>query len=815
MSYLKSLFVGLFVSLTSVAAMAFPTVSVSYPKPGTTLDDKYYFESFNVSASGVTVSNTAYATLFCEETGDEFESTMFKDFQGTILIKFDTDDITDNGEYTLTIPAGQLTSGSESNPALTFTYTLNDPKLGASQSFPQITFVSADPADGTKLAQFGGPTMQKISLKTSDDSAVNYISWFLYDVTDEANPIYVRQGNDNRYDLNRNGNNDDAWADGLYMNIGGEPEKLLKDHKYQLSLLFAGIGYDPATNQYPRPDQIEASTELKTDIYYFGLTDAPEYSPYTYVSVSPDPETYEIETAAQGMFTITYSGPVKPSAFNYAQSQGVVVNAGTWAPVGDADENGCCDKWEFTISPTVIQAAVGQFYTTIQTKDKDGLYVKGNGGYLFDDINYGMSWTCNVGAPDLTLVSPAENTPLASLSEIVVSNSEDAKMAMSYVGGKARILNMQGGEVRVLDDAIPVSNEDLQMKWTFEPITESGSYVLDIPKNYFNIGEETNGNVSKATQYRFLVDNPNATGAKFDLEPASVTPEDYSVVTELTTIKLTFAAVTFCSMDPYPSVSVYATSKDQTMEEVTTAQCDEGDNLFEPKSYTFTLKDKITDPGVYMIVIPKGTFDDEEYDVEMGKSGHANDELAYMYTIPGGEEPDQPGDGATFDLVPASVTPEDGATVTEIASVVLTFADFTFFPMSEGAPTGKLTKDDAEVAFAKAVEDDYFSPKVYTFTFANPVTEAGTYKFVVAQGGFCDEEYDQEMGEAGHACPELTYTFIIAGDEDGIIDIVAENGTITVYDLSGRQVLENAPAAAFNGLANGLYIINGVKVIKK
>lgn len=49
----------------------------------------------------------------------------------------------------------------------------------------------------------------------------------------------------------------------------------------------------------------------------------------------------------------------------------------------------------------------------------------------------------------------------------------------------------------------------------------------------------------------------------------------------------------------------------------------------------------------------------------------------------------------------------------------------------------------------------------------------------------------------------------------GIEEIIGEAANVTVYDLSGVQILDNAPAESLSTLPEGLYIVNGKKVALK
>lgn len=694
MNYVKSLLtVGALVAVSGMA-MAFPSYTVN-PAAGT-LDNVTYLESINISGLGsFTVEDGAVATLVDLENGDDVYSTAFKNFMGTLLIKFDSSEITHNGEYELEIPPGVITVSGETNPKITVAYTLNDANLVTS-GFPQIELLSSNPASGSEVAAIGEDWLNKVSFTTTNDDAVNYIEFSIYDVTnvDATNPDdkgeYVYSGNENRRDTNRNNTDEDIWTDGLYVTIGGPAQYLLEGHTYKMNLTFAGIGYDPATNQYPSPTQIANSTELTTYIEFVGKTPAQEYSPYTYESVSPDPATYEIDTAAEARFTITYSGPVKPSSFEYSLGGGSgTLNAGTFEALGDPDENGYSNMWEFEISESVVAATVGTINLTVITKDADGLFVKGNGGYAMNDTRYTLTFECNVGAPDVTLVSPVLNAEVESLSEIIVGNTDDGPMAFSNNATEpARILTRSGELVRTLGEPEEVVGNSSQMKWTFEEITEEGYYVVMIPKWYFAIGEEMSGSSSKATSFGIMV------------------------------------------------------------------------------------------------------------------------------TGNGGEEPGE----VTYDLLPESVSPANGSTISELSEIVLTFSNITLFP-DWVSPSGYLYRveanEDVEIMELVGNEDNWFAPKVYTFGMEEPITQNGVYKFVIGKGAFNDEAYQENEGKSGKMSPELVYTWTVDATGNGVEGITVENETLNVYTVAGVQVLKNAAAAEYNNLPAGLYIVNGKKVVKK
>ncbi len=826
---------------TTLAAYAFPTYTIS-PADGKSFTQVGEMVTFNVSfTTSYSVNSGAQATLFNEETGDEAYSTSFSDFMGmAIIIKFDASEITSNGTWTLTIPAGTITADGEENPVITASYTLNDPSLSSSSvTYPEIKLVSTDPADGARLRALGGSqfptittpgtttgTTHVMKIVTDNDEAVNHIEWSFYDVTDENNPAYVASGNDNRYDPNRfPGYTGDTWADGIFCVISHDSDELIEGHKYKMELNFYGIGYDPATNQYPTPKQLASSLELSTALYFEGQTAATVYSPYTVETVSPDPTNYTIESVEFGRFTMTYTGPVKPTQFIYAQSTGVTPTAGTYTAI-EPDEKGYAKVWEFVFDQSVLENSLGYLNVTIEAQDADGLYVKGNADYDQNNFDYKMAWYCNLGADKITSVSPLDGATVEALSSITVGNDADLVMALTYVATEKPYITTMGREaVRTLDEPV-FSADEKTATWTFDPITEDGVYILVIPRQYFNIGEQTNSTTSNATEFRYIVEAPHS-GVTTDLVPSDVNPADGSEVETLSTITITFPETAYILADEdtqgYVAANLYKVTNDgdEFIETVSPIDNIES-NWLNPTIYDYNLTTPLTEAGTYKLVIPEGQYFDDDYDQSWFEYGKINPELTYTWVIKGVDTPS--ADGVVYDLVPVTVNPADGAKVEEISTIVVTFGETTFpvqdpvtYDMSRPAYLYKVTETGDELVESVYPDDnalsDWLFPTIYDFNFTK-VTEAGTYKFVITKGSFGDGDYANGDQTEGHTNAELVYTYTIDGGSSALDTIgVGENETYTVYGLDGVLLLNGADKAALSNLNKGLYIVNGKKVV--
>ena len=810
-------------------AQAFPDYTL-YPADGASFSSAQNLANFNVTFNGanVVVADGAEASLISDQ-GDEAYSTNFMYFMGALLINFDSSEIVANGQWVLNIPAGSFTANDEPNPEISAVYTLADPNLGVGE-YPQITLESISPADGTPLHVWGGEDFE-VKIKTSDDDAVNYIAWSLYDVTDGVEKYKVN-GNDSRYDFNRYLHHDDIWADGLFIAVASET-KLILDHTYRLDLRFCGIGYDDEHNQSPTPQQIQLSTELQTSVYYKGLVPPQEYAEAKYEDIDPNPETYDIDDPNLAMFTVTYTAPAKPVEFNYSLGGGLgTAPAGTYAPFEGMElVDGLCTKWTFTFDPSIIADRTGTISTNIQSMDNDGRFVRGNGEDMdFDDVNYNIIWNCNCGAPELTSVEPIAFSTVESLSSITLSNDKDGRalpMQYSYnTAEKMRIITRQGEEVRVLEnsESLIYSDDNTQATWSFEPITANGNYVLIVPKYFFAIGEEFEGASSNLTTFEYIVDNGETpSDVVYDITPVEVAPASGSNVAAINDIVLTFADATFYPMNgSAPQIQLYAKEGPgatllQSIDFYNESQFSMNDD-WNPTVYTIHFEEVIAD-GEYEVVIPQGLFCDIEYDESEGKSGHANAEIVLNYTIGSTSVPSK----ADFSILPVSVTPADNTTVAEISTVTVEFGEVVF-PMqyfeglavtfAEGVLYKVSDEGEEEISSVEPVDNPaavWFNPMIYDFHF-KVVTDNGQYKVVIPKGTFGDDPFLGSDGEEGKANAEIILYYAI-GETVGVDAIVAGDSVINVYDINGVQILKNANVEAAKELKSGLYIINGKKVM--
>lgn len=229
--------------------------------------------------------------------------------------------------------------------------------------------------------------------------------------------------------------------------------------------------------------------------------------------------------------------------------------------------------------------------------------------------------------------------------------------------------------------------------------------------------------------------------------------------------------------------------------------------IYQPVAVKVTFDNEITEGGRYTLHIPEGYFMlGEQYTAVLSKATNV------IYSL----------EGVKLPLVPASVQPEDGATVESLDKVTLTMdCDLvTLLAVGEDADafitvTNKATGEEVDVvATVDDLDwDNWVNMNQVVIRFSEPITESGTYVLTIAPELFADDQWDPMFG-SGTANAELTYEFTVKGG-DSVSSINVEEGKVTVYTLNGVQVLKDADRDALKTLKKGIYIVNGEKVVVK
>ena len=176
-------------------------------------------------------------------------------------------------------------------------------------------------------------------------------------------------------------------------------------------------------------------------------------------------------------------------------------------------------------------------------------------------------------------------------------------------------------------------------------------------------------------------------------------------------------------------------------------------------------------------VIISGTFTVNKYLVtfKIGDEVIAADSLEYGATIVAPEAPEKEGYtfngwGEVAEIVPANDVTIEGTYTVNIYKVYYY--------------VGEELVHTAEVAYGEAIPEYVYEPTEEGYTFLGWVGD--TYETMTAH--------------------DVTYT---ANIDDAIRQLTIDNGQLTIYDLTGRKVLDT------ENLRGGIYIVNGQKMIIK
>ncbi len=325
-----------------------------------------------------------------------------------------------------------------------------------------------------------------------------------------------------------------------------------------------------------------------------------------------------------------------------------------------------------------------------------------------------------------------------------------------------------------------------------ESYSAEGQYVINIPAKVVTF---SNG-VNKAFQLNYTVGSTVE-----ELAIVSTTPAEGEEVESFSEMVVEFnKPVWFTS---FGNIKLYdaegtavATLSHEMVDPVGNHNTWNGSTPLANKVRFYT-DNAITADGNYSVVIAEETFatdDASEYSEKITIN------FTVKYVAP-----------STLELI--ATDPAEGATVTATAfESVLTTWNMDVDNAYEGAEAYLLDAEGNRVATANAAyvydENHVCIDNQLNFVFNTEITNAiGTYTFVIEAGYVADmATYSIRNEEI-----RITYKLNLTGGIKGItMDPV--NGYV-VYDFNGVLVMQTRNAADLEYLNNGLYIINGVKVL--
>lgn len=322
-----------------------------------------------------------------------------------------------------------------------------------------------------------------------------------------------------------------------------------------------------------------------------------------------------------------------------------------------------------------------------------------------------------------------------------------------------------------------------------DAFTVEGDYTINVPKGVvtfsdginkaFTLNYTVKAGVVESTEVKFLSVNP---------EEGKV--ESLSFIQIITDTDL--GSVGGCKLTD-------ANGKEYEIEQYPENK-DESDPNWE--SIIIVPSEEITAAGTYTLTVPAGAA--VEFIQDATLTPKTNAAATYTWTIEG--EPVEEG------LYITEVDPAEGSKIVEkFESVITTWSmdcDLSYTGVEcwiEDAAGTKITS----VAATYVYDDNHVCiDNKLEFVLSTPIEEAnGVYTLVIGAGYVADMATYSVTNEEIRISYDLDINSGIAG-----IKVDAENGYV-VYDLNGYRVMQTRNAADLDRLENGIYIINGVKVL--
>lgn len=693
----------------------------------------------------------------------------------------------------------------------------------------ELTFSNVSLAPGSQVATLAQD--QQITFNTNMDSEIGYM---LGEIKDETKGEIVLSST-TVYDPNFN-NNGDGTVTTTAPQTKKEPHftfvchsatKMIEGHTYSLYL-------------YAYADKASAAGKgelLATgSIKYVGATPAYIGSRFKLLNITPDLNSYIIKGTAEELqndaskrsVTLNFSGMVtldeattfvNTGSGTSEELEAITPGADkqivtTEYPGGEKDVKIYSTSWTLTVKFSTMSDGTDVLLSA-NAYDKAGLHVSEGTEYSTgaDEFSYYSFTVSNdYGKKDFTLTPAKDNEYLNSLYSFVV---EGGSRGISVAGIPEQAVVYQVADNGVKTEVATVSNTNVKIGtlkdsesgdevpkqvriFLSQPINKAGNYVVSFPRNYFIYGSNMFAEGSPAMDFEYTI--------KEDLPEYTVkvlTPT--GKISKLKTIELQVENVDEVGENPDTQVPAYLF--DEKNQLVTTASSELGN---EWNSVKYTLKQEVTKPGKYTLVVPQdaivvpNTGANAKPSTKTAKGGAdlsgGDGDSELEYTWAGAIIKEFTVEAGSIDAVTAKLSIEDNATVDKIESLQVTFEGAESVSYSSGTPfwmatnnkknnRGSITETEGNVATVYP-SADMWDPST--------ITAADTYTLTLPAGYFIVN---------GAAWPEIVLHVTVDPDATGINSIEgAAAKAKNVYTLEGVKV---------NGSTDnlkGTFIVDGKKV---
>lgn len=693
----------------------------------------------------------------------------------------------------------------------------------------ELTFSNVSLAPGSQVATLAQD--QQITFNTNMDSEIGYM---LGEIKDETKGEIVLSST-TVYDPNFN-NNGDGTVTTTAPQTKKEPHftfvchsatKMIEGHTYSLNLYAYADKSSAAGKREPL-----ATGSIK----YVGATPAYIGSRFKLLNITPDLSSYIIKGTAEELqkdaskrsVTLNFSGMVtldeattfvNTGSGTSEELEAITPGADkqivtTEYPSGEKDVKTYSTSWTLTVKFSTMSDGTDVLLSA-NAYDKAGLHVSEGTEYSTgaDEFSYYSFTVSNdYGKKDFTLTPAKDNEYLNSLYSFVV---EGGSRGISVAGIPEQAVVYQVADNGVKTEVATVSNTNVKIGtlkdsesgdevpkqvriFLSQPINKAGNYVVSFPRNYFIYGSNMFAEGSPAMDFEYTI--------KEDLPEYTVkvlTPT--GKISKLKTIELQVENVDEVGENPDTQVPAYLF--DEKNQLVTTASLELGN---EWNSVKYTLKQEVTKPGKYTLVVPQdaivvpNTGANAKPSAKTAKGGAdlsgGDGDSELEYTWAGAIIKEFTVEAGSIDAVTAKLSIEDNATVDKIESLQVTFEGAESVSYSSGTPfwmatnnkknnRGSITETEGNVATVYP-SADMWDPST--------ITAADTYTLTLPAGYFIVN---------GAAWPEIVLHVTVDPDATGINSIEgAAAKAQNIYTLEGVKV---------NGSTDnlkGTFIVDGKKV---
>lgn len=693
----------------------------------------------------------------------------------------------------------------------------------------ELTFSNVSLAPGSQVATLAQD--QQITFNTNMDSEIGYM---LGEIKDETKGEIVLSST-TVYDPNFN-NNGDGTVTTTAPQTKKEPHftfvchsatKMIEGHIYSLNLYAYADKSSAAGKREPL-----ATGSIK----YVGATPAYIGSRFKLLNITPDLSSYIIKGTAEELqkdaskrsVTLNFSGMVtldeattfvNTGSGTSEELEAITPGADkqivtTEYPSGEKDVKTYSTSWTLTVKFSTMSDGTDVLLSA-NAYDKAGLHVSEGTEYSTgaDEFSYYSFTVSNdYGKKDFTLTPAKDNEYLNSLYSFVV---EGGSRGISVAGIPEQAVVYQVADNGVKTEVATVSNTNVKIGtlkdsesgdevpkqvriFLSQPINKAGNYVVSFPRNYFIYGSNMFAEGSPAMDFEYTI--------KEDLPEYTVkvlTPT--GKISKLKTIELQVENVDEVGENPDTQVPAYLF--DEKNQLVTTASLELGN---EWNSVKYTLKQEVTKPGKYTLVVPQdaivvpNTGANAKPSTKTAKGGAdlsgGDGDSELEYTWAGAIIKEFTVEAGSIDAVTAKLSIEDNATVDKIESLQVTFEGAESVSYSSGTPfwmatnnkknnRGSITETEGNVATVYP-SADMWDPST--------ITAADAYTLTLPAGYFIVN---------GAAWPEIVLHVTVDPDATGINSIEgAAAKAKNVYTLEGVKV---------NGSTDnlkGTFIVDGKKV---